>query len=530
MGFFFRKSLGFGPFRLNFTKSGVGVSAGIRGVRLSAGPRGTYINVGREGFYYRKKINVAQPQNSGHASKNFGSGTAYEPCEPVQQTETADVDTMVATSSDETIAEINSKLELYAYGNAPLVTVIAAVVVLAIVLILFSVLSRLWEVQANDSETFYALLIPAIALAVALPVVVFVGVPVIKRVRATDRLKRTTHLSYKLDRVARARYTALLKAFECLARSAGIWSQQTQEATHDWKRNAGANALITRRPIGVGALQMPGILVNVPVCGFDFGPMKLFFLPDQLFVLQGKRYGAVSYSAIQKSFSEVSFREDGPLPSDAEVVDYTWQFVNKNGGADRRFKYNRQIPVVRYAALDFACSDGLHIKLQVSNFQAALEFAESWDTAFRGTVGQKTSGHTQHRNQGTNQRYDQQHAADAARRQSEEDARRRVAEEARRKAEENGRRQAEQEERARTEQDASHTANNSDRMPKSSWDVLGIRPDASLNEITTAYRQKAKQYHPDRVEGLGSEFKQLADERTKEINAAYAELKSHFNQ
>lgn len=293
----------------------------------------------------------------------------------MKQTETADVDTLVETSTDETIAEINSKLELYAYGNAPLVTVVTAVVALAIVLILFSVLSRLWEVQANDSETFYALLIPAIALAVALPAVVFVCVPVIKRVRATDKLKRTTHLSYKLDRVARARYTALLKAFECLARSVGIWSQQTQQATPDWKRNAGASALITRRRIGVGALQMPGILVNLPVCGFDFGHMMLFFLPDQLFVLQGKRYGAVSYSGIQKSLSEVSFREDGPVPGDAQVVDYTWQFVNKNGGPDRRFKDNRQIPVVRYGALNFTCSDRLQIKLQVSSFQAALEFA-----------------------------------------------------------------------------------------------------------------------------------------------------------
>src|SRR5216683_3397831 len=56
MGWFFRKSARFGPFRLNFSKSGIGVSAGIRGARVSTGPKGTYVNLGRSGLFYRQKI------------------------------------------------------------------------------------------------------------------------------------------------------------------------------------------------------------------------------------------------------------------------------------------------------------------------------------------------------------------------------------------------------------------------------------------------------------------------------------------
>lgn len=59
MGWGFRKSFKFGPMRLNFSKSGIGVSAGVRGARISAGPRGTYLNVGRGGLYYRQKIGGA---------------------------------------------------------------------------------------------------------------------------------------------------------------------------------------------------------------------------------------------------------------------------------------------------------------------------------------------------------------------------------------------------------------------------------------------------------------------------------------
>src|SRR5438876_7297925 len=64
MGFYFRKSVGFGPFRLNLSKSGVGVSFGVRGARISAGPRGTYISVGRNGFYYRQKIDSPSSRRS----------------------------------------------------------------------------------------------------------------------------------------------------------------------------------------------------------------------------------------------------------------------------------------------------------------------------------------------------------------------------------------------------------------------------------------------------------------------------------
>ena len=60
---------------------------------------------------------------------------------------------------------------------------------------------------------------------------------------------------------------------------------------------------------------------------------------------------------------------------------------------------------------------------------------------------------------------------------------------------------------------------------KSPYDILGITSGASQEEITVAYRQMAKQYHPDRVAHLGPEFQELAEVRMKEINQAYQELK-----
>ncbi|MBN1995429.1 MAG: DUF4236 domain-containing protein [Anaerolineae bacterium] len=59
MGFRLQRSIRLGKFiRLNISKSGVGVSAGVPGLRLSTGPRGTQFSVGipGTGLSYRKQL------------------------------------------------------------------------------------------------------------------------------------------------------------------------------------------------------------------------------------------------------------------------------------------------------------------------------------------------------------------------------------------------------------------------------------------------------------------------------------------
>ena len=53
--------------------------------------------------------------------------------------------------------------------------------------------------------------------------------------------------------------------------------------------------------------------------------------------------------------------------------------------------------------------------------------------------------------------------------------------------------------------------------------VLGVSPDATHDEIVSAYRAQMSQYHPDKVASLGTDIRALAEQRAKEINAAYAE-------
>jgi len=102
--FYIRKSLSVGPFRFNLSKSGIGLSAGIKGLRVGTGPRGNYVHMGRGGLYFRQTIpnsdsrripsEVPEEQSSGFDFKEIESGS---------------VSHMVDSSSAALLEEISSK-------------------------------------------------------------------------------------------------------------------------------------------------------------------------------------------------------------------------------------------------------------------------------------------------------------------------------------------------------------------------------------------------------------------------------------
>lgn len=57
MSWYFKKSVSFGPLRINFSKTGVGASVGVRGARISVSrSKGVYATLSHAGFYDRIKM------------------------------------------------------------------------------------------------------------------------------------------------------------------------------------------------------------------------------------------------------------------------------------------------------------------------------------------------------------------------------------------------------------------------------------------------------------------------------------------
>ena len=57
------------------------------------------------------------------------------------------------------------------------------------------------------------------------------------------------------------------------------------------------------------------------------------------------------------------------------------------------------------------------------------------------------------------------------------------------------------------------------------YEVLGIKPGASQDEIKSAYRKLVKQYHPDQY--VDNPLKDLAEKKLAEVNQAYEMLKNN---
>ena len=58
-------------------------------------------------------------------------------------------------------------------------------------------------------------------------------------------------------------------------------------------------------------------------------------------------------------------------------------------------------------------------------------------------------------------------------------------------------------------------------------EILGLKPGASQEEVTQAYRDLANVWHPDRFVG-NPRLQKKAEEKIKEINAAYKYIKSFY--
>ena len=76
------------------------------------------------------------------------------------------------------------------------------------------------------------------------------------------------------------------------------------------------------------------------------------------------------YKNLEICRNDTRFIETESVPRDAQIVDHTYKYVNKNGGPDRRFKDNRKIPVCLYSEYTFHSEEGVDEVIVTSNLGA----------------------------------------------------------------------------------------------------------------------------------------------------------------
>ena len=63
------------------------------------------------------------------------------------------------------------------------------------------------------------------------------------------------------------------------------------------------------------------------------------------------------------------------------------------------------------------------------------------------------------------------------------------------------------------------------QTPENPFEILGVSPTATEDEIRLAFKELTKKNHPDLVTHMASDFQKLAEEKLKKINWAYSEIR-----
>ena len=354
MSFYIRKSISVGPFRFSLSKSGIGVSAGIRGLHFGTGPHGNYIHMGKNGLHYRKTISSPSPKLPNSTNSLNEAPTPVIPSgthAPMQEIESAEISQIVDSSSIDLLDELNRKRKVVRIWPS--------------VMILFALVLGIGLVAAWPNWL--------------LALIILSGGFGIYVAHNRDVIKKTVVLFYRFDSEMESAYAKLITSAEQLARCAAAWHIEAEGKVHDRKYHAGASSLIQRKFIKIRKVAPPYVKTNIETIEMNVGRQTLHFLPDRLLVYDINGVGAVGYKELQVHIRNTRFIEDGNLPDDAKIVDKTWAYVNKNGGPDRRFKNNKELPICLYEEISLRSETGLNEMLHVSQCGVGKNFADAID-------------------------------------------------------------------------------------------------------------------------------------------------------
>lgn len=354
MAWYLRKSVSIGPVRFNLSKGGIGTSVGIKGFRVGVRPNGkSYVHAGRYGLYYRQELGNTNRSNE----RDF---TPQTPLEPPKHSDTVEYKTASSQElSPQSRKEMLDRLN-QSYKSVRLDYLCGVV----------AVLPSYMSFQAN---MIAGLIVSAIGL------IAFI------LVARWESKRRTVVINYDFEDNDGASFKKIIQSFNVLASNRKVWSlidTRNIYGTHESKLNAGAANLINRSDAQIGESKPPWVETNIDVPVIKTRGQSLYMMPDGIFVYDNKGVGFVEYNDIQVNVGTTRFIENSP-PTDANVVDKTWKHPNINGGPDKRFKNNYQIPVCLYGELRVKSNSGMNIYLMTSKEDAPHKFSSEFSSICR---------------------------------------------------------------------------------------------------------------------------------------------------
>ena len=187
-------------------------------------------------------------------------------------------------------------------------------------------------------------------------------------------------LEYEFDEYSKEKYNALNTVVTEMKKNNKMWRVNTSVQNSDIKYSSGAANSITRNSINIFKGTPWYIKSNVDIYYIADGHKKIYLTPDRIIILNGFEVAGCKYNNLDFNIYNSRYVEEGFVPKDANVISYTWKYVNKRGGPDKRFKDNRQLPICDYGGLDVTSNDGINFRMQCSNIYIMADITEHLNT------------------------------------------------------------------------------------------------------------------------------------------------------
>jgi hypothetical protein len=190
-----------------------------------------------------------------------------------------------------------------------------------------------------------------------------------------EDLDKLTVLFFEPDAQTTSSFEKLILGLDEVARLNRMEAQTSTSRYVDTRYTAGAGSGVSLVPALAHLGQGPGVRANIDVPVLRSAATTLAFYPDRVLAFQKKGVAAFSYDDLAAKLTSTRFVERRNVVADAVVVGQTWQYVNKNGSPDRRFKNNRQIPVCQYGEMHISTPHGLDLRFMGSKEHGFNSFA-----------------------------------------------------------------------------------------------------------------------------------------------------------
>jgi hypothetical protein len=340
--------------KINFSKSGISTTIGVRGASITIGKQGTYLNTGipGTGIYDRRKI-----------GENKRNVQEYIPNEVVQYDEVG------AIKSEE--AEATTSEGLHELKET-----------------LMECYQERIDLKKEITKVRFKLFFATIFLIFSCLIIIGFFINSIKQLRKDQNeylmdLKAQlqncfVNIDMVLDPKFEDKYQELLDKYKSLITSHRIWDLTSSVSVDRVTTRSAASTAVKRRQIKMGYGNIDIIKSKHDALHFENAiGGDLYIYPAFIALVDSyKKFGLIDLRELEFNFHGQQFIEEEGIPKDALVVGNTWLKVNKNGTPDKRFKDNRQIPICQYGEISLKSKTGLNEAYHISSFDKSSQFAE----------------------------------------------------------------------------------------------------------------------------------------------------------